>query len=90
VNRVANAMFSILIDPARFADRLAFQTETIRYIEYLKGSPLRAGFDEILYPGEPEARSEARREAGIPIDDVTWGEVVQAGRRFGLDFAEGL
>ena len=84
VQRVGNAMFTILIDPAVYRDREGFYAEVIRYIDYLKASPPRPGFSEILYPGEPEARTaEYRTRHGIPVDDTTWREIVDVADRLG-------
>ena len=54
-----------------------------------KAAPLRPGFTEILYPGEPEARMERQRSAhGIPVDDTTWQKIEEVGARFGLSFCQ--
>jgi hydroxycarboxylate dehydrogenase B len=85
ITRVANAMLTILIDPGQFGEADSFYAEITRYIDYLKGSPLRPGFDEIMYPGEPEARTAKRRSVeGIPIDHATWAEIVEAAGRFNI------
>jgi uncharacterized oxidoreductase len=85
IKRVANAMFTVIVDPAQFGDPAAFYAEVTRYIDYEKASPLRPGFTEVLYPGEPEARTGRERTAnGIPIDDMTWKEITETGARFGL------
>jgi uncharacterized oxidoreductase len=85
IKRVANAMFTVILDPAQFGDPAAFFSEVTRYIDYLKASPLRPGFNEVLYPGEPEARVEQERtQNGIPIDDMTWNEIAETGARLGL------
>jgi uncharacterized oxidoreductase len=40
---------------------------------------------EILVPGEPEARSRARRlREGIELDDTTWGQLVATGESLGV------
>lgn len=84
VNRVANAMLTILVSPGVFRDANEFYEEVTRYIDYLKGSPLRPGFSEVLYPGEPEARTEQQRRAGgIPVDDTTWAEILEVGAKLG-------
>ena len=84
INRVANAMLTILIDPGVFREADGFYAEVTRYIDYLKGSPLRPGVSEILYPGEPEARTERyRTEHGIPVDDTTWSEIGAVAQRLG-------
>jgi uncharacterized oxidoreductase len=79
IKRVANAMFTLILDPAQFGEPDAFYAEVKRYIDYLKASALRPGFSEVLYPGEPEARMQRERMAnGIPIDAMTWNEIVEA------------
>ena len=84
VNRVANAMLTILVEPGIFRDENGFYAEVVRYIDYLKASPPRPGFSEILYPGEPEARTEQyRTEHGIPVDDTTWNEILEVAERVG-------
>jgi len=87
IKRVANAMFTVIADPSQFTEPAAFYAEVARYITYLKASPLRPGFTEVLYPGEPEARCERDRMLrGIPIDETTWLEISDTGARFGLRF----
>ena len=84
-DRVANAMLTIILDPGIFRDKEGFYEEVSRYLDYLKSSALRPGFEEILYPGEPEIRTAAKRsEKGIVIDDQTWREMVAAGLRYGV------
>lgn len=84
INRVANSMLTILIDPAVFRDLDGFNAEVSRYIDYLKASPPRPGFTEVLYPGEPEARMERHRTGhGIPVDDTTWSEITAVAERLG-------
>ena len=40
---------------------------------------------EILMPGEPEARSRARKmREGIEIDDTTWGQIVATAESLGV------
>ncbi len=47
----------------------------------MKSTPARKGFDEVLLPGEPEQRMTAHRlQTGIPIDDNTWQQMVEAGK----------
>jgi len=54
-------------------------------IRYLKTSPPVPGGGEILYPGEPEARTEAeRRQKGIFVEDETWRQIEQAARDLGV------
>ncbi len=50
----------------------------------IKGVPPAPGFQEVLVPGEPEARTRERREReGIPIPEDTWQAVIAAARTVG-------
>lgn len=41
------------------------------FVSRAQASPLAQGFDEILMPGEPEARTAAkRRQSGIPVTET--------------------
>jgi hydroxycarboxylate dehydrogenase B len=54
----------------------------------IKAVPPAPGFDEVLIPGEPEARLRVVRERdGIPIPDDTWNAVCAAGATVGVDVA---
>ncbi len=84
--RVLNGMFSILIDPARIADRAAFEAEAGTFLDWTRGSAPREGFDDVLTAGEPERRYLAERTRdGIPVDVTTWSEIVDAAARLGVD-----
>ena len=88
-DRVANAMLTIIMDPGRFREKTEFYQEVNRYIDYLKGSALRPAFGEILYPGEPEIRTEEKRsQEGIFVEDKTWSQLVSVAARYGLTITE--
>jgi LDH2 family malate/lactate/ureidoglycolate dehydrogenase len=60
-------------DAARFGGAEEFRGHTERLLERVKASQRVPGVEEILYPGEPEARREAeRRRSGIPLEDPVW------------------
>ena len=43
------------------------------------------GFDEVLLPGEPEARSYAeRQESGIPLPDAVWADLCALAAEFAI------
>ena len=82
---VMNGIFMVVVDIARFVSPQNFRSETDDLIRYLKTSPLVPGVSEIMYPGEPEARSEAERlQKGIFVEEETWGQIVQAARDLGV------
>ena len=56
------------------------------FAHYLKDTPPAQGFDEVLYPGEIEIRTEKDRLAnGIAVDDETWGKLSAFAEKFGRD-----
>jgi uncharacterized oxidoreductase len=86
--RVLNGMLSVLIDPAVLADRAAFEAEALAFLDWARASPPREGFDAVRIAGEPERQSLALRTAqGIPVDETTWAEILDAATRLGLDAA---
>ena len=76
VERVANGYMCFLLDPAVFCGTTFYETEIGELATWVKSSKLAQGFDEILLPGEPEARAGAARgRQGIPIDETTWKKI---------------
>ncbi len=56
--------------------------------DYVTASPPVKPDEPVLLPGDPERRSRARRLAdGIPIDDETWREIVEAAKQFNVPLA---
>ena len=86
--RILNGMFSVLVDPAKLGDRRAFEHEALAFIDWVKASPPREGFDEVLIAGEPERAMRAKRSAeGVPVDATTWQEILAAAGKLGVDVA---
>jgi hydroxycarboxylate dehydrogenase B len=85
VDRVANNMLSIFFDPAFFQSADGFAQEIGDFITHVKSSRTVMADGEILMPGEPEARSRARKlREGIELDDTTWGQLVATGASLGV------
>ncbi len=82
--RVSNGMLSIYLDPHHFgAHDLA--RKAMEYADYVKTSPTAAGVDEVLVPGEPEARNRAARTAnGIPLQRDTWDSICAVAKELGV------
>ena len=79
-------MFSVLVDPAALTDRTAFEAEVQAFIDWVKASPPREGFDDIRIAGEPERAWRAQRTAeGVPVDATTWQEILGAADKLGVD-----
>jgi uncharacterized oxidoreductase len=86
---VINGMLTVLIDPQRLGTRETFEQEARAFVDWLKQGPAAPGFEEVLVAGEPERRARAARERdGIAVDDATWSEILQAGRKVGVDLPE--
>ncbi len=86
--RVLNSMFSILVDPARLGTAANLASEMEGFVAYATASPPQPGLERVRTPGEPERETKARRLVeGISVDSVTWGEIVAAGAKVGVDAA---
>jgi len=83
--RVGNAFLVFVIDIDRVRERQPFHADVEQLVEYVKSSALAPGSTEILIPGEPEALERERRlHTGIPVDEVTWRQISQVGRTYGV------
>jgi LDH2 family malate/lactate/ureidoglycolate dehydrogenase len=72
-------MTEAFMDPDDYAARMG------EFVQMAKTRALRPGFDEILVPGEQEARRTATKaENGVPIDDVVLADLQALGRELGL------
>ena len=69
----------------RFRPLEEFAGEVSEFVAHLKATPLAEGYEEILYPGEPEARTaQRRRREGIYVEDATWGALTALAERLGV------
>ncbi len=73
------------IDISWFMDVADYESRMGEFVQMAKTRALRPGFDEILVPGEQEARrTAAKAEHGVPIDDVVLADMQDLGRELGL------
>ncbi|MEP7356017.1 MAG: Ldh family oxidoreductase [Anaerolineales bacterium] len=73
------------IDVNAFQPRAEFEKEVVELARRLKETPLAAGFDEILMPGDVEWRSRAQRARdGIPMAQNTWDRLTQLAATLGV------
>jgi len=80
-----NGVFLMAMDIAAFCPVEELTDTVDRLAAYIKAGRTAPGFDEILIPGEPEARSKAQRERdGITLPETVWQEMVAAGGQYGL------
>jgi LDH2 family malate/lactate/ureidoglycolate dehydrogenase len=84
-HRSGAGQFMIALNIAAFQPLEEFCARMEKYIAELKAVPLAQGFDEIVYPGELEARSEARnRDEGILLPEDTGEDLRKLADAFGL------
>lgn len=77
--------FFLALDIAAFGPRAAFEARMEEMIAELKAVPLAPGHDEILYPGELEARNEARHARdGVELPEKTLADLRAEAQRLGV------
>ena len=77
---------AIAIDIAACRPLAAFEADMEALIRTLKATPRATGVEEILYPGEPEARAARRAESeGVVLPEATVEELDEHARRIGVD-----
>lgn len=82
---ILNGMLSIVIDPEKMTDRASFEAEIDATIAHVKASPAADPAKPVLVPGDPERATMAARGAeGVPVDDETWREILEAGESVGI------
>lgn len=83
-----NNMLSIFIDPKVYDRDHVVLAEARRLVDWVKASPPADPAQPVLGPGDVERRTRAARLAdGIPLDDKTWSDLVDAARSVGIDAA---
>lgn len=77
--------FAIVLDISAFQPLTDFERSMEAMIEELKAVPLAVGHDEIFYPGEIEARNDARnRRDGLTMPDDTVRDLEQVATDYGI------
>lgn len=77
--------FFLAMKPDLFVSMDEFQSRMATLCEAIHGAPRAAGSDEVLMPGDPEARHEAtRRREGIPYLPADIAEVLKTAKEAGV------
>ena len=85
---VLNGMLSIVIDPDKLGTGENLAREVESFVAWHTGSPPGPGVDKVKIAGEPERETKKKRLAeGIPVDPTTWQDILESGKKFGLDQA---
>jgi uncharacterized oxidoreductase len=84
--RLANGVLLILLDVEQFMPIDEYFAGAQKFIEHVKSSPLAAGVDEILLPGEIEQKVKRQRDAeGIYVEEETCRQVLEWGDKLGVE-----
>ncbi|MBI2192367.1 MAG: Ldh family oxidoreductase [Planctomycetes bacterium] len=90
-DRVGNSFLAIVLDVRQFRELSAFEEDVRRFVDYVKNCPPAPGCEEILIPGEPEAREQARRQReGISLPEETWRLIAETAGRYEVQVPQGL
>lgn len=76
----------IALDITAFQPLAEFNARMERFADEIKAVPTAKGFDEVFYPGEIEARNDARnRREGIQFPDDTLADLRRVAQESGLE-----
>ncbi|MZR29577.1 malate/lactate/ureidoglycolate dehydrogenase [Sneathiella litorea] len=83
--RIINNMLSIVIDPARLTEADYIGSEMKAMCDYVRESPPRTGYGNVIVPGDPEREQRELRQAhGIEIDEETWRQITAAAESYNV------
>jgi hydroxycarboxylate dehydrogenase B len=83
---VGNGAYVVAIDISAFVDPGEFYAEIGELLAYVKAAPTAPGAAAIMYPGEPEAAAQQRREReGVALDEGTWQAILTLAGELGVD-----
>ncbi len=81
--------FFLAMRPDLFLGREAWRERMDAMVERLKTTPRAEGVDEVMLPGEIEARTEAeRRRSGVPITADVWADLGREAKLAGVALPE--
>lgn len=84
-----NGMLSFYVDPKALGHGDGFLEEVRRFLEWIRAAAPIDPEAGVLVPGDKERMTAAERMAnGIPLPAETWGAILGAAHRVGLDQAE--
>ena len=84
-NRISHGIVLVVIDISAFVEPSNFHAEINDLLAYVKSASTAPGVAAIMYPGEPEARTEQQRQReGIVLSDETWQQIMVLARELGI------
>lgn len=82
---LVNNMLTFVVDPRRLVDHAWMEAEIDAVVRYIKDSPPADEGGEVMVAGDPERKVMAERQrSGIPVEDATWEEIMQAAEAVGV------
>jgi uncharacterized oxidoreductase len=81
---IINNFLCVLIDPSKMVDQDWMQSEFDAMVEYTRSSRPADPEAPVLMPGDPERAMQKERAEGIPVDKVTWEQIVEAAEKLGV------
>ena len=82
-----NPTLMMALEPRAFDEDSDFRGQVGALMQRVKATAPAEGFDEVLLPGEPEARSyRERARQGIPLPDAVWEDLRGMAEDLGLGF----
>jgi len=82
-----NPTLMMALEPRAFDEGSDFRRQVGALTRRVKATAPAEGFDEVLLPGEPEARSyRDRAKNGIPLPDAVWEDLRGMAQDLGLGF----
>lgn len=83
--------FMVAIDIAKLQPLAEFNERMEKFIEEIKGTPRAQGVEEIFYPGEMEARSDAKhRNEGLELPRDTIDDLRRLGHEAGVAIPDAI
>jgi LDH2 family malate/lactate/ureidoglycolate dehydrogenase len=84
-DQIMDGPFLWVLDPAAFTEPVAYTAAVRSFLDGMNETPPAAGFDEVLVPGDYEARSRARLAAtGLELSASVVAALESAARRLGV------
>ena len=88
-DKYINGLFMLAINPGIFGTPNEFASHIDMLKNYILSSKPQAGTEGVVMPGELDFKTKRRRAAnGIPVEEITWRSIVEAGKIFGVDAEE--
>ncbi|MBI5483152.1 MAG: malate/lactate/ureidoglycolate dehydrogenase [Deltaproteobacteria bacterium] len=82
---IVNNMLTFVVDPGRLVENNWMRSEIDALLRYVKDSPPSVAGEPVMVAGDPERKKHAARyKDGIPIDEVTWEEILRTADEVGI------